>query len=198
MSGCMAAGRPAWFVPFAALNLHEFFGEFPLPAVEEVEHGLALRFKAKPALSCRSHKDAREIGQAATLMYAMTHAWFTQIFRGNYQAANALGDELLLLADEKSAALWKAAGTMNRGCVLALTGRASDAVHIITSGIAAMRSTGATMWIPLHLSYLTRAHAELGQFRDDGVALRKRSRRSKQLGKDGSKPRSIEQPVCRA
>ena len=37
---------------------------------------------------------------------------------------------------------------------------------MITSGIAAWRSTGATLWMPLLLSHLARAHAELGQFDD--------------------------------
>ena len=55
---------------------------------------------------------------------------------------------------------------MQRGCVLALTGKASDAVQTITSGITTMRSTGTTMWMPVFLSYLARAHAELGQFDD--------------------------------
>ena len=49
---------------------------------------------------------------------------------------------------------------------MALTGKASDAVQTITSGIAAWRSTGATVSIPLYLSYLARAYAELGQFDD--------------------------------
>ena len=53
-----------------------------------------------------------------------------------------------------------------QGCLLALTGKASDAVQMITSGIAAWRSTGATLWMPLFLSYLASAHAELGQFDD--------------------------------
>ena len=53
-----------------------------------------------------------------------------------------------------------------QGCVLALTGKASDAVQMITSGITAWRSTGATVWMPLYLSYLARAYAELGQFDD--------------------------------
>ena len=50
--------------------------------------------------------------------------------------------------------------------LLALTGKASDAVQMITSGITALRSTGATCWMPLCLSYLARAYAELGQFDD--------------------------------
>ena len=53
-----------------------------------------------------------------------------------------------------------------QGCVFALTGKASDAVQMITSGITALRSTGATLWMPLYLSYLARAYAELGQFDD--------------------------------
>ena len=114
----------------------------------------------------RALKDAREIGQAATLMYALVIASLTHILCGNYAAANALADELVALADEKGALFWKALGMLHQGCVLALTGKASDAVQMITSGITALRSTGATMWMPLYLSYLARAYAELGQFDD--------------------------------
>ena len=111
-------------------------------------------------------KDAREIGQAATLMFALFSRSFTHIFCGNYAAANAQADELVALADEKGALFWKALGMLLQGCVLALTGKASDAVQMITSGITALRSTGATLWMPLYLSYLASAYAELGQFDD--------------------------------
>jgi predicted ATPase len=37
---------------------------------------------------------------------------------------------------------------------------------MITSGITAFRSTGATVWMPFYLSYLASAHAELGKFDD--------------------------------
>jgi predicted ATPase len=111
-------------------------------------------------------KEAREIGQAGTLMFDLIHASMTHIQCGNYAAANAEADEVVALADEKGALLWKAAGMMFQGHVLALTGNASNAVHMIISGITAYRSTGATLWIPLHTSYLARAYAELGQFGD--------------------------------
>jgi predicted ATPase len=115
---------------------------------------------------CALH-DAREIGHAATLMYALDHAtMFAHIHCGSYTAARAELEELLALADEKSAAFWKAFGMMNQGCLFALTGKASDAVHVITSGMAAYRLTGATLHVPLYLPYLARAHAELGQFDD--------------------------------
>ena len=111
-------------------------------------------------------RDAREISHAATLMYALYNTSLTHILRGNYAAAKAEADELAALADEKGALLWKAWGMMNQGCVFALTGKASDSVHKITSGITAVRSTGGTLWMPLYLSNLARAYAELGQLDD--------------------------------
>ena len=63
-------------------------------------------------------KDAREIGQAATLDVCASTYSFTRIFCGNYARANALIDELVALADEKGALFWKAFGMMNQGCAI--------------------------------------------------------------------------------
>jgi len=108
-------------------------------------------------------KNAREIGHAATLMYALSHGAFARYQRGNYASANAVFDELAALAEEKGASFWKAFGIMNQGCIRSLTGQPVDAVRMIKSG---WQSTGATMWMPFFLSYLARAHAELGNFED--------------------------------
>ena len=63
--------------------------------------------------------DAREIGHAATLMYALNHAaMLTHIHCGNYEAAKAELEELVALADEKGAPFWKALGTINKGCAI--------------------------------------------------------------------------------
>jgi predicted ATPase len=75
-------------------------------------------------------------------------------------------DEDRALANEKGAALWKAFGMLSQGCVLALTGKSSDAAQTITAGLAEFRATGSTFWTPLFLSYLAKAHAELRQFDD--------------------------------
>jgi predicted ATPase len=112
----------------------------------------------------RAVKEAREIGQAATLMYALLVASITHVICGNYAEANAIIDELVTLTDQTGSSFWGAWGMMQRGCVLALTGKAPDAVQTITSGITAWRSTGSTAMIPSYLSYLAGAHAELGQF----------------------------------
>src|SRR5262249_42206625 len=60
-------------------------------------------------------KDAREIGQAATLMLALRFASIPHIFCGNFATANALLNELLVLADGKGAFYWKAHGMSDKG-----------------------------------------------------------------------------------
>ena len=112
----------------------------------------------------RALKDAREIGQAASLMYALAHAARTHLWTRDYATAGALVEELLALADEKGATAWKAFGMMHRGSVLALTGAGTAAIGMLTSGIGAWRSTGSTLWIPCYRSNLARAHAQYGRF----------------------------------
>ncbi len=124
----------------------------------------------KAALADTDHalKHARETGQAATLMYALTATLVILILCGNYPAATTQFEELIALTDEKGILFWKALGMMVQGCALTLTDKAADAIHMITSGVTALRSTGAALplWLPFCLSYLARAYAELGQFGD--------------------------------
>ena len=110
-------------------------------------------------------RDAREIGQAATLMFALNNTCFTHIWCGNYPTANAQATELVAIADEKGTMIWKAYGVVHQGCLLAQTGKASDAVQMITASIIGLRSTGSTLYTPYSLSYLARAYAELRHLR---------------------------------
>jgi tetratricopeptide (TPR) repeat protein len=111
-------------------------------------------------------KNARETGQATTLMHALFRAGYRNIYGGNYAAAKAQLDQLIALADERGAPYWQAVGTAVLGWLFAVTGKASDAVRAITSGITSLRSTGATLYEPQHLQYLAMAYAELGHLDD--------------------------------
>jgi predicted ATPase len=111
-------------------------------------------------------RNAREIGHAATLMYALSHGCFARYQCGNYASATAVFDELVALAEEKGTLFWKAFGMMNQGCACALSGQPSEAVRMIKFGLSARQSTGSTMWMPFFLSYLARAHIELGNLED--------------------------------
>jgi hypothetical protein len=90
----------------------------------------------------RALKNAREIGEAATLMYALAGTLLTLLHSGNYATATTQFTELVALTDEKGALFWKNLAMGPQGCVLALTGKASDAIQMLT----ASRSTGSTLW----------------------------------------------------
>jgi class 3 adenylate cyclase/predicted ATPase len=114
----------------------------------------------------RALKDAREIGQAVTVMYGLLYASLAIINCGDFARATAHAHEAVALAEEKGLSVWKAYGRTLQGCVLALTGEASDAVHTIRCGITALQSTGTTMQMPMFLTHLALAYARLDQFDD--------------------------------
>jgi predicted ATPase len=64
------------------------------------------------------------------------------------------------LADEKQALLWRSCATMIQGQLLLISGKAPAAIQTIDAGLSAFRSTGATVFVPNFLSWLTRAYAE--------------------------------------
>jgi predicted ATPase/class 3 adenylate cyclase len=110
--------------------------------------------------------DAREGGHAASLMFALSHASLTLLHAAHLEPARALIAELIELADQKATLYWKSYGLLLRGWLAALTGHPAEAVEEMKSGIAAMRSTGATGYAPWYLSILARAYAEVGQVAD--------------------------------
>jgi predicted ATPase/class 3 adenylate cyclase len=112
-------------------------------------------------------KHAREIGQAATLMYALLHTtMFVQIPCGGYASAKPALEEVTALADEKRAPFVKALAMLDQAWILTLTGKDSESIQMFTSWITAYRSTGATIYGPLHLSLLASVKAQLGEFDD--------------------------------
>jgi predicted ATPase len=112
--------------------------------------------------------DAREIGQATTLMYALAHAAWIYLWRGNYIEVENLTERVIPLAEEKGAMFWKGGGMLSKGCALALTSSSeamqNKALETLSAGLATWSSTGATVWVPWYQAHLARAHAELGQF----------------------------------
>jgi class 3 adenylate cyclase/predicted ATPase len=144
-------GADAGVSSLAFRSYDAWFLGYPNAALQDTAHAL---------------REARDIAQASTLMVALTNAVWVHGLCGNYLAASSLVDELALLAGEKGAAWWKAIGTLLQAQLLVLTGNASVAVQTIPSGLTTLRSTGATTYIPRHLSYLARGYADLGRFDD--------------------------------
>ena len=107
---------------------------------------------------------ARELGQFGTLIHTVAWSGDVRVIRGEYTAARTAVEEMVELAGEKEARWWKLAGMLRQGVLMALTGQASEAVHVLTSNIAA--SETATFFLPWFMSNLAAAHAQLGQFEE--------------------------------
>ena len=124
--------------------------------------------EAALADATRAVAEAREVGQGVPLMYSLYFTSYAFIHCGNYQAADAQLDELIPLATEKNAAQWRGGGMMHRGAIQALTGKASDAITMIPSGIAAWQSSGSIVFVPWYLAHMAKSMAELGRFDEAG------------------------------
>lgn len=93
----------------------------------------------------RALNAAHETGHAGTRMFALDNATLTHICCRDHAIANAHLDERIALAEEKGAVLWKMLATIERGCVSALTGKASDAVQTISAGMPGIGQRGNSM-----------------------------------------------------
>ncbi len=109
--------------------------------------------------------DAHDLGHATTTMGTLNNVILTLILCGDYAGADEKANQLISLGQEKGP-FWKTNAELARGCVLALRGKASDAVQTLTSAIAKFRTSGGTWSVPFRLACLAKAHAELGQFQD--------------------------------
>ena len=103
--------------------------------------GLAMWLLGYPEIACsdaeRAVSDAREIGQVASLMYALVITSLPPILSGSYASAAPNLEEAAALADATGSLNWKAFGMCDQGCLLALSGKSAEAVPAIIAGVAA-------------------------------------------------------------
>ncbi|MEQ8344262.1 MAG: adenylate/guanylate cyclase domain-containing protein [Sneathiellaceae bacterium] len=144
-------GHDVRVTAFSWRSLASWMLDEPDAAREDAAHALA---------------DAREIGHAASLMFALSHTSLALAQCGDREAACALADELAVLAGEKGATYWQAYGDLVRASLLALEGQHAGSLDLAAPAIAAMRATGATAYAPWYLSCCARSHAQTGQLQD--------------------------------
>ena len=140
----------------------------------------------------RAVNDARDLGRH--IAYAVGLTSRVCVLCGNYASTNAQLDEAIAWADERGSVFWKALVMGTKGWVLALTGRTSDAVQMIRSSLAAWRSTGSTVAMPITYHIWQKPMRTTADFTKLGTASTKPSRRCKQTRISGGKPRSIASP----
>ena len=123
---------------------------YPKTAMMQTDHAIAA---------------ARETGHVPTLLFALTLTALTHICCRDHAAAIVHLEECMGLAQEEAPYIkYLAAG--NRGCVLAQTGQASEAIRAISDAITELRPIGATVWRTAWLAHLSLAYAELGKLDD--------------------------------
>ena len=99
-------------------------------------------------------------------MFAMNYAAWTHTLCGDCGKAISILNEHLALAEQKDAPYWRGFGVSVKGCALMSIGDTSAAVNLLTSGMTALHSTGATLYEPWLLSNLANAYVRLAQFDD--------------------------------
>ena len=123
------------------------------------------RYDAAKASIEKAVSDAREIGHAFTLMYALHGlAWFHLKWTDDYPLAESATDEVCRLAEAEGAEFWIASAAIQRGALRSITDEPAAAVDAVRSGIAAWRAVGATIALPLFDTFLARACARNGDF----------------------------------
>lgn len=108
--------------------------------------------------------DARDMGHAATAMFALCHTGLARVLLGDIAGASALADDVVVMAQEKGSLYWKSYGQLLQGCILAQTGKTSEAAGLLVSASTAMRSTGATAYRPWYMAVLAEVRLALGEF----------------------------------
>ncbi|HWX34005.1 MAG TPA: AAA family ATPase, partial [Steroidobacteraceae bacterium] len=128
---------------------------YPKTALEETERAITA---------------ARETDHIPTLLFALSCTALTRICCRDATVAATNLDECIALAQGKVPFFKMFAGAQ-RGCVLAQTGKAADAIQAINAEIAGLRAMGVTTWRTAYLSHLALAYAALGKFDDAGRCI---------------------------
>jgi tetratricopeptide (TPR) repeat protein len=162
-----------------ALTLYNPAAHRPLGTRFGQEAGVAVVSNRPLALWLLGHPDAamkdaddairqaRDLGQTATYLYALTRIAWIHLVVGNYDIALSQMEELAAITGQMEGSYWTAAATMLRGCFLALTGEGRLAIEMITSGIRESRLTGSNLLrMPWYLSCLSDAEISIGQLDD--------------------------------
>ena len=137
---------------------------------------LALWLLGYPEAALRDADDAvkygREIGQAASVMFALFITAIVHILSGNYSLSDRTGP--------RTCGSWSREGRLTveggrndvRRLRIGATGKAAQAVEMLTTGNIAYRSTGSTVILSWMLSHLAKSYSELGKFDDAKLCIR--------------------------
>lgn len=113
---------------------------------------------------------ARTLAHPLEVAWALnTAAWHAQ-FHKAVHTAQRYAEEELSLCKEHGFAQLQAVGTIVKGWTYVTLERYHDAIQLVENGVAAAKTTGATIGRPRYLTVLAEAYGKVGKF-DEAFAL---------------------------
>jgi class 3 adenylate cyclase/tetratricopeptide (TPR) repeat protein len=108
-------------------------------------------------------KQARDLGQAYNLAYALVGYIMIPLFKEEYEGLVDYIDELAHLAREQEIAYFAAVADILRGRLIAETGDLEKGAAALAAAIETYRATGSQLYLPTFLVYHADALARLGR-----------------------------------
>jgi len=100
---------------------------------------------------------ARRLAHLPSLAASLAFGGRLHSLDGDNAALEEVAGQLIAVAAEQGFPLWRALGTIYRGCVKVKNGNVATGISLLRSGSTAYRATGAQMWLPYHTALLARA-----------------------------------------
>jgi TOMM system kinase/cyclase fusion protein len=154
---------------------------------------LVFRMGQDPGVSCRTYaavtlwlmgypdQALAHINDAPTLAHELSHpfslAWarcwaaFVSQFRRDVLAVHEQAEAAVALSTAQGFPLWAAHGTSLRGWARAMQGQGEEGMAQVRQGIAAVRATGAALFVPYYCTVLAEVCDHLGHTEDGLQAL---------------------------
>ena len=159
----------------------------------DLHRTLVFRMGQDPGVACRLYVAATlwllgypeqalaRLHEALTLAHALSHpfslacarcwATFVSQFRRDVSAVHEHAEAAVALATEQGFPIWAALGTTLRGWALTMQGQGEAGMAQVRGGIAALRDTGAALFVPYLCTVLAEVCAHLGHTADGLQAL---------------------------
>lgn len=111
----------------------------------------------------RALKQAEMVGHSLTLANVLFLAAHVRQFRGELEAAWALGQRLVSLARQEGFALYEAGGEILQGWLLVQQGELAHGEARITRALAHRQVTGSQLFLPFFMAFLVEAALRQGK-----------------------------------
>jgi predicted ATPase len=106
---------------------------------------------------------AQELAHPFSLAYAMCFTGMLCQLRGEVQAAQERATAAIVLCTEQEFAHYLARGRILRGWTMAEQGQGAEGLAQMRQGLTAYQATGAEVFRPYYLAFLTEAYGKVGQ-----------------------------------